>query len=804
MCRWDAAGAVLALLATLCPLESAAAPAQPAVTSSPGSAELQTTAAQTTLAQAGDQRAALSLVVDGVPKAENVIAYLRPNDVLVEEKDLIAAAVPLPGATIVEIKGRRFVSLASLAPHVTYRIDVDALSLNLQVDPALLGHTTVVVGEPIENERPARADPSGFLTYSLSSGASNGSSASGYAQAGAGSAAAGLFTASASYAQGGAHRGLIAYQRESEPNLSRLTAGDEYATTGNLGANVVVGGLGATRQFDFQPDYAYFPTPGMSGTALSPTTADLYANGTLVRSVQLAPGVFNLSGIPVAPGAGVTQVVLRDAYGNTQTYNGAYYQSRQLLRTGVTDYNYHVGFVRADPFGDDDAYGPFAALGEYRIGFSDAVTVGARFEATAGTWSGGPQLDFGLPIGHVSLDLAASNAFGAAGNALGAEYDYLGRRFGITLAAQTQSANYATASLEPNAPRQLSSVRETFGLPVGRGATFNVSNTTSTYTGQPAGGQLLADLTVQPRRRAYFVTFSAERDTGGSIFGIGNTLSSAHWAYGAQVTFLTSSSTDLTVGTGTGVGSATTVDFTKSTPTGPGFAYQVRGSAGAAASATAQVAYQTQYGDIQALSNTGAGPESSSLTLAGALVGFRQGLFFTRPVSGAYALVDVPEFARLPVFFNNQYAGRTDRRDAMIVPNLTPYYNNDVSIDQLRDRLDLSEDSSSAEVRPKTLSGVVTEFTIRHFHAYAGHIVVHRAGRSIVPVLGRIVFSRAGTDYASDLGGEGQFYVENLAAGHFAATVTTADGLTCAFGIDLPSDASPVTSVGTLVCEAAT
>jgi hypothetical protein len=63
------------------------------------------------------------------------------------------------------------------------------------------------------------------------------------------------------------------------------------------------------------------------------------------------------------------------------------------------------------------------------------------------------------------------------------------------------------------------------------------------------------------------------------------------------------------------------------------------------------------------------------------------------------------------------------------------------------------------------------------------------------------VFARNGVDYASDLGREGQFYVEDLTAGRFTATVTAADGRTCAFEIDLPDDANPVTSVGTVACE---
>jgi outer membrane usher protein len=793
------------VLATLRPLEAEPAPSDlssPIATSSADSSDL-----QKSLAQSGDRRAPLSLVVDGVQKADNVVVILRANDVLVKETDLLAAAVPLPEAALVDVKGTRYVSLASLAPHVTYRIDFAAIALDLQVEPSLLGHSAVAVGEPRPSGHFAKADPSGFLTYSVSSSTANlGERASGFLQAGAGSAAAGLFTASASYADGTGHRGLFAYQKESEQHLSRFTLGDEYASTGNLGANVIVGGFGTTRHFEFQSDYAYFPTPGLRGTVLSPTTADLYVNGAFLRSVQLAPGAFDLTGIPVPPGAGVTQVVLRDAYGNTQTLSGVYYQTRQLLRKGLTDYDYHVGFLRPNPLGNNDVYGPFAALGDYRVGLSDAVTIGARIERTAGTLSGGPQFDVALPIGHVSLEAAASSAFGARGHALGAAYDYSSSRFGISLSAQTESASYSTASLQPNAPRQRSSVRESFGLPISRAATLNVSSTTTTYTGQPAAGQLLANLTWRPPRRGLFINLSAERDTGGSIFGLGGSTSAAHWTFGAQATFLTSRNSDLTIGTSDVAGtSSTTFTLSKSAPTGPGFGYQVQGTTGADRSAAAQVSYQTQYGDIQTLSNSGVGPSSTSLTLTGGLVGFRQGVFFTRPVSGAYSLVDVPGFAHLPVFFNNQYAGRTDRRGEMVVPNLSPYYDNQVGIDELRDRLDLTEDKSVEQVRPKDLSGVVTEFIIRHFHAYTGYIIVHRGGHSIVPVLGRLVFSHAGNDYPSDLGREGQFYVENLEAGNYAATVTTTDGLTCAFQIDLPNSpdqAIPVTSVGTLTCEA--
>ncbi len=776
-------------------LSAAAAPDAPQATPTGPGIEL-----RDSLAGTGDRRAPLSLVVNGVPKADAIFVILRGSDVLVAQSDLQAAQVPLPGAAFVDVNGVRYVSLASLAPNVTFRVDVAALALDLQIATSLLGRSTVAVGAPGATRELAKADPSAFVSYSLSSSTVNlGQQAAGYVLAGAGSATTGLFTTSAAYGSGEGRRGLTAFQKESEQRLSSYTIGDDYASTGNLGANVVVAGFGVTRHFEYQPGYAYFPTPGVSGTALSPTTADLYVNGSFLRSVQIAPGAFDLSGIPVPPGAGVTQVVLRDAYGNIQTLSGLYYQTRQVLRKGLTDYDYHVGFVRPNPFGSNDNYGPLAALGEYRVGLTNALTVGGRFERTAGTTSGGPQVDVALPVGHVSLSAAGSSAYGARGDAYGAAYDYSGRHFSINLAAQSESVNYSTASLQANAPRQRSSVRESLNWPFAPNATFCLSNTVIAFSAQPIAAQLLAGVTLK-RRHGLFITLSAERDTG-SIVGIAVPRTAAQWTFGIQASLQTSGSSNLTVGANAGATASTTMALSKSAPTGPGFGYQLAATAGNDRSAAMQFAYQTQYGNAQLLTTAGQGADATTMTVAGGLVAFRQGVFFTQPVSGAYSLVTVPGFAGLPVFFNNQFAGRTDGRDAMVLPYLSPYYDNQIRIDDLRGRLDLAEDSSVNTVRPKTLSGVVSQFTIRHFHAYAGHIVIERNGEPLVPSLGRVTFNRAGQAHQYDLGREGQFYVEDLEPGSYAATVETGTGLTCAFSVTLPADASPVTPVGTRYCE---
>jgi outer membrane usher protein len=749
-----------------------------------------------------DQRAPLQLIVDGAAKTD-VIVILRGRDILVPQSDLLGANVPLVNAVTLNLDGVVYVSLASLAPHVAYRIASDTFALELTVDPSFLPRSAIAVTASTLYQQPARADPSAFLTYSASTSTANLAGVEGFVQGGAGSAAAGLFTASASFANGVSHRGLFAYQRESEQHLRSLTVGDEYASTGELGGNVVIGGFGATRHFAFQPNYTYFPLPGLSGTALTPTTADLYVNGALVHSVQLAPGAFDLSNIPVPPGAGVTQIVLRDAYGNTRTLSGVYYETRELLRKGLTDYSYHVGLTRQNPFGTHDVYGPFAALGDYRLGLSDAVTAGARFEQTAGTVSGGPQLDVALPLGHLSLETGFSSSSGMRGNALAAAYDYFGRHFGVSLSALMESARYATVSLNPNAPRLRSSVRANLALPLSNFASLNVSDTTTSFTAQPVASELLVSTTLRPPRQKLYITLSAARDRGGSIFGIGGPTNGARWTMAVQTTLLLGTSTSASLGatTASGAGSAT-LGLAKSAPNGPGFGYQFQTTGGTDRTTSAQIDYQSQYGQIETSSNAGSGAQSTMLTVAGSLVAFRQGVFFTRPVSGAYSLVEIPGLSHLPVFLDGQYAGRTDGRDAMIVPNLDPYYANSLAV-HLVDRLDLSVDEPVQDIRPKSLSGVVVRFDVRSFHAYSGQILIRRAGLTIVPAHASLVLSRAGQDHPTDLGTTGQFYVENLAAGAYAARVTTTDERVCAFQLSLPVDAKPVTSVGTLTCDAA-
>jgi outer membrane usher protein len=335
-------------------------------------------------------------------------------------------------------------------------------------------------------------------------------------------------------------------------------------------------------------------------------------------------------------------------------------------------------------------------------------------------------------------------------------------------------------------------------------AMLALSHTASSFTSLPAAAQFLASLNLLVPRHQAYMNVSLERDSGGSILGLSGSRSNARWRIGTQLSFLVAKALNVSASTSSTAGSASsTLEISKSAPNGPGLGYQVSTTSGTEQSAAAQIDYHTQYGNIEALSNiTGSGEAAPTVTVNGSLVGFKQGLFFTQPVTGAYALAKVPGFRDMPIFSGGQFAGRTDGRDAAIVPNLDAYYDNSIGIDQLLDRLDLIVDDSTIKVRPRNMAGVVANFSLRRFHAYTGRIVTSRNGKPIDAVFGTLALKRAGHVVSSDLGSRGQFYVDSVEPGAYEATVTDGDG-PCSFHLDLPAgaDGVPVTSLGTLTCK---
>ena len=535
---------------------------------------------------------------------------------------------------------------------------------------------------------------------------------------------------------------------------------------------------------------------------MTPTTADIYVNGAYLRSVQLPPGQFDLTDIPLPAGVNVTKVVLRDASGNVRTVGGQVYQTRQLLRKGLTDYDYHAGLVRRDPYGAHDAYGPLAGLGAYRLGLTDSVTVGARYEQTAHVISGGPQIDVGLPVGHLSLEAAVEPRVRLQRQCVRDRIRYsgrplCGRAFGANdereLCDGELGLHHAAHPLDHPAERLVPAHQSS----IGRDLAHDVDVQRPTH-----GGPASTRRSTPGFRAGSGMTFYAERDRGGSLLGFGGVVNGSRLSAGVTAAFTLGRSTNVFVETTNAGGTAASnVTVSKSSPNGPGFGYIVRGDVAGRPSASADLNYQTQYADLSLLTSSDSGISSSALTLAGSVVAFKRGIFFSRPISNSYALAEVPGFTNVPVFLGTQYEGHTNGRGGMIVPVLSAYSENQIGIDEMKERFDVVADQPNRSVRPRIYSGVVATFDVHVLRAYRGTVAVHRNGRDVVPAFARLSLTNEGRTFVSDLGSGGQFYLDDITPGTYAAKLTGVD-LSCDFSIRIPTADGPITKLPVLVCDA--
>ena len=743
------------------------------------------------------QPAPVQIVVDGA-KHQVAIVLLRDGDVLVPLEAFTEMGIAV-APNLQRVGGVDYVSLAALAPRVRYALDEATLELRVQVDPALLPRTNLTL-EQDASTREAGAVPSGFLTYSLASNAENIAGSSGFFQAGFGTSH-GLFLANANAAGAGVRRGLFSYQAESQDRMSQMTFGDQEAGNDLLGGSAIVGGIGFGRHWEFQPNYVFSPRPGISGTALQPLTADIYVNGLYQQTVQLQPGQFDFTNLP-GVGGNVSQIVLHDSEGNTRTITGSSYVGQAALAKGLTDYDYNIGFLRPNAFGQgSDRYGPPAAVGTYRLGATNFVTLGGHFESTRGVVNGGPMIEIGPRAVSLSLEALTSEASGLHGLAAGAALEALLGRASINLTAETRSASYATIDLEPTATRTRSAVSESISLPIFARTSLSLSQQVTSFSDEPTALQTILQLT-RGISRTVNMTVRVERDRGGSVFGLQSpgTSLGARWSVGALANIALRGRATADIEENSGPSGGASVSVSQPGPQGIGLGYTLNASSdGSQVSAGGEMLYRSQHGDLDFTAERTAGSTTADLTLSGSIAAFNGGAVFGEPIYGAYAFADTAGVRRVPIYNGDSLVGLTDGRGLALVTGLTAYQPNTITIGDLGGNSDLVGDQASAIVDPKTDSGVVADLRVHVLRAYFGHVVIQRNGTESVPQFARLTLEGHGHQYTVDLGSEGQFYFENLVPGPYDATVLGAD-YACKFPMVILSADGAMTKLGTFSC----
>jgi outer membrane usher protein len=350
--------------------------------------------------------------------------------------------------------------------------------ITIVASPEAFSKNKLNIGAANKNRQsPSLYSPGAFLNYDLSFARSAGvSSKQALIDVGV-FGGTGLWTTSVSLNDLALKRLMTTYSVDDTDKLRTLKVGDAVNNTGTWGRALLFGGIQYSTNFAIRPDFISVAMPSISGKAILPSTVDIYVNNTLRTRQKVDAGPFSIQNLPLITGTGEVQLVVKDLLGREQVITQSFFSSPNLLRVGLVEDAYELGWVRKN-YGQasNDYTNPFFAA-TYRKGLSDTWTGEARMEVQKRVLTTGASLATTLPTINSTIETNlvmsrdSSGQAGAAtltGSAIGTNFSYLGRRWSANAKVQWNSLGFRQLGSDSyHLIQRISNAQ--FNLPLGGG-----------------------------------------------------------------------------------------------------------------------------------------------------------------------------------------------------------------------------------------------------------------------------------------------------------------------------------------------
>jgi outer membrane usher protein len=672
---------------------------------------------------------------------------------------------------------------------LTYRIDESRQSLMLNVSAELFD-ATQLSGLSRNLLEPTPSPPGAYLNYDISANRSQQGGMSG-----------GAFVESGIFGRwGNGSNTVLARHFDGRNQVTRLDTtwtydrpekmqslrfGDDISGTSSWGRSVRFGGMQWATSFATQPSFITFPMPTLGGTAATPSTVDFYVNNVLRLKRDVPSGPFSIQDLPVVTGQGEIRLVVRDLLGREQTVSQPFYASGGLLAAGLRDYSYEAGFERENYALHSNDYGRFIAVGTERRGFSDTFTGELhaellREQQTIG--AGGTYL--WSTVGVMTAAVAASHDAAGSGGLVSLGFQHQSGYFSYGARTQFTSPGFVQLGYEPQAlpPQQTTTAFMSLG-------TYNHGSMALSYTYQDfrdaADVELVGVNYSRSVDRLGYLTLSALRILSGdadTLFGLTFTL-----PLGER------SSASFNGQTHSG-SSRGTIELQQSLPAGSGVGYRLQAGLAATDPRQAGISLQNDVGTYSldvAQSRDQRGYQGS---MRGGIALLDGQVFLSRRINDSFAVVQVPGYADVRVYADNQQVASTDGNGYALIPQLRPYQKNPIRIEQADLPLDAEIAGLQIDAVPYRHGALALKFPVKHSRGAVLSITIRNG--AFLPAGAEVTM--ADNQGAFPVGMRGEVYLTGLAKTN--ALHVTWQGQSCDLTIDFPDTHDPLPHLGPLTC----
>ncbi|MFH0775414.1 MAG: fimbria/pilus outer membrane usher protein [bacterium] len=679
---------------------------------------------------------------------------LEDRDVCIQKDDLLSLGFSKEEIDRYPIKDGA-ISLKSLYPELLYRIDEKNACLYLTADLGLFETHSIDLSSPKISYPTYPRENSFFSNYRLNYSFSEDKSyhclvgsnelflkMSDY-----------LVSSDFSWDNKNIKRGNTSIVRDFEREMTRVSCGDLYASSGRLGGGKQILGCQIKRDFAIQPGFVSYPLPSFFFALSKPSEINAYLGKRLMAKESFQPGEVELLNLPVQ-GQELLKLVIMDNKGVTKELYSKLYQASFLLKPGLKDYSLSLGSKR-----QGEEYKGLAGIFSYRMGLTGNITGKVRVEADEKTANSGIEFTHLLPYGDtMRWGVARSTSEGLSG--AGCFYDYqvaFGRvSFGANLEVYTQ--NYSNLSVGASDDKAKVDRRVNLGLSLGRFGRLSTNSFTQKRY-------------IKKEKRGFSVNYSKSVSSG-CLNISANRTDEGRVTDNVMVYFFFSPGKNTQAGYRVNTSNGKQVEefSLKSTPKlGPGFSASVEKRSDGEVEERLLLKYQGPYGNYSARCSSSENT-NYELTTDGSVV-FIGGIrpYPCRTINDSFALVKVDGLKGAKIYRGGSIAGRTNNRGECLISGLSSYSPNQLSLDLTGKELPIEYNVSEPTKYVSTpyRGGVKIDFGAARVQGIGGRIVIKGDGEKPVELTTLIIYTSKEVNVP--IGKNGEFYLENIPSGRYQA-----------------------------------
>jgi len=732
----------------------------------------------------------MSVLINQQPQG-NFLILQRNERLFAGAKDLRRWRLRLPDTTPVTLDGEDYYALGALED-LLYRFDESSQMLMIEA-PSNLFDTTKLNGVVTDFIEPNLAAPGGFLNYDMSANhAQERIMTSGRLELGGfygGGVGQTRILARDILGDASVIRLDTTLTRDKPLQMYSMRFGDAISGTSSWGGAVRFGGFQWATNFSTQPGYITFPQPSMSGEVALPSTVDLYVDGNLRMSHEVPSGPFSIQDLPGMVGRGDASLVMRDILGREQVITQPYYVTPRLLKQGLQDYSYELGFVRRKYGIDSNNYGQPLAVGTHRQGITKQFTGEIHSELLSHQQTVGVGGVMLAPLAGVfSGSLAMSHSIKGVGGLLKFGIHHQSSSFDFGANTQLASQRFAKLGMQPKelAPSQISRIFA--NLSSNLLGNFSASYMQQDYHNRNGNKRLGGKYSMTVGGKSNLSLFvnrslSGDKKTTFSLnfsMQLGNRINASINTFGQPGSEQRS------------------LRVSRSRPEGNGLGYSLSTGLGESDHRDLKLSGQSEVGIYTLNAQQSGNQKALRFSASGGMAILGGNALLSRRITDSFAVVQVPGYSGVSVFANNKLVGRTDDNGNVLVPGLHSYQKNSVHIEENDLPFDVQIDAVQLDLVPYSRSGLQLKFPVKSSRGALLTVVLENGELLPAGAQVQIIGDNILENELFPTGLRGEVYLTGLAASNWLRV--TLQEQSCEFKVLFPETTEPLPHLGTYTC----